>query len=1155
MKTLTKKIIKKTSLLKNFSDIANSSIFHQNGFVKIDNEDFYCIANVDRLEPFLMNIITDSDLWLFVASNGGITAGRINPDYAIFPYITVDKLYDSIYHTGPFSIIRGSSLNSFLWEPFHDRNYKQRNLYKNIVGNKIIFEEFYSKPSLRFRYSWTTSSEYGIIRTVSVKNMEKYSVSLEILDGVKNILPAGVGYNFQNTFSNLADAYKWTELIDKTSLAVYILNAGLTDKPEPEESLYATTCFSCGIEEPLIFLEEQEALKSFFQKDKIYPDSVVTGCRGSYFLKIQKKLNPEEEVSWIMALDTKKTQSEVNRLKELISNCSDTLKIINKSINNSTQTILSSISEVDGLQLTGRKETTVRHFMSTVFNCMRGGRIAEQGSIIKIDFINFIYERNRFCAKRISDILKGLPQILTRVELLETAKRSKDIDFLRLSYEYMPLVFSRRHGDPSRPWNFFEIKIRDSDGNFIRNYEGNWRDIFQNWEALFLSFPEWYENAIIKFLNAMSLDGYNPLQINRKGINWERIDPQDPWNNFGYWSDHQVVYLHRLMIWLEKFYPGKINDLLNQEIFSSADIPYRIKSYSDILKNPKKTIVFDVGYDREISRRELEMGTDAKLVPGIKTGEIRYINMIEKLLIIILVKLSNFVPAGGIWLNTQRPEWNDANNALAGYGLSMVTLCYLRSFISFLNKILTSDTSFDLSESVAEFLFSLKKIMEERIPFIKKVHTDPEERKQFLDEVELAGEHYRNNVYARQFGNKKSVASNIIKDFFNVSLQWLDETIKVNKRDDSLYHSYNLIHFHNGKVEVERMFLMLEGQVAVLNSGILSSKETVELFVSLRNSPLYSKEHNSYILYPVKTFPRWLERNIIPEEEVKRSALFNYLISIKDMSLVVQDDKIYRFSPEAINSDHLDLILDRLENDERFTNLVKRERTLIHEIYEKVFKHHSFTGRSGVMFAYEGIGSVYWHMVSKLILATQENIFFAKNKKPLIKNYFDIRNGLGFNKTPYEYGAFPFDPYSHSPSKKKARQPGMTGQVKEDIICRLGEVGIFIDNGSITVDPFLVEEKEFLTEPEEFKFKSLDGSMKSVLLKKDQFAFTFCQVLFVVEKWQKNNISINVELEHNKSIVFNDSRIDPLTSSLIFNRTGKVKRVNIFIPSEIIVKL
>ena len=46
----------------------------------------------------------------------------------------------------------------------------------------------------------------------------------------------------------------------------------------------------------------------------------------------------------------------------------------------------------------------------------------------------------------------------------------------------------------------------------------------------------------------------------------------------------------------------------------------------------------------------------------------------------------NFVPEGGIWMNTQRPEWNDANNALVGKGLSVVTLCYLRRTIVFCKR-------------------------------------------------------------------------------------------------------------------------------------------------------------------------------------------------------------------------------------------------------------------------------------------------------------------------------------------------------------------------------------------------------------------------------------------------------------------------------------
>ena len=62
----------------------------------------------------------------------------------------------------------------------------------------------------------------------------------------------------------------------------------------------------------------------------------------------------------------------------------------------------------------------------------------------------------------------------------------------------------------------------------------------------------------------------------------------------------------------------------------------------------------------------------------------------EKLAVIVLAKAGSLVPGGGLWLHTQRPEWNDANNALAGWGLSMVTVYYLRRYLTFLDKLFTA---------------------------------------------------------------------------------------------------------------------------------------------------------------------------------------------------------------------------------------------------------------------------------------------------------------------------------------------------------------------------------------------------------------------------------------------------------------------------------
>ena len=125
-----------------------------------------------------------------------------------------------------------------------------------------------------------------------------------------------------------------------------------------------------------------------------------------------------------------------------------------------------------------------------------------------------------------------------------------------------------------------------------------------------------------------------------------------------------------------------------------------------------------------------------------------------------------------------------------------------------------------------------------------------------------------------------------------------------------------------------------------------------------------------------------------------------------------------------------------------------------------MFTHASFTGRSGTFYKYEGLGSIYWHMVSKLLLAVDEALLtaIAQGKSSAIigrlkAHYLEIREGIGVHKTPSEYGAVPSDPYSHTPGFAGVQQPGMTGQVKEDVITRLSEMGVQItidERGSVT---------------------------------------------------------------------------------------------------------
>src|SRR3954470_17186226 len=89
--------------------------------VERDGETFYRIDNHDVLPPFLMSVVSDSDHWLFVSSNGALTAGRRNAKFALFPYTTEDKLTDSVNVSGPYTalIVEGGGVRR-LWEPFRE---------------------------------------------------------------------------------------------------------------------------------------------------------------------------------------------------------------------------------------------------------------------------------------------------------------------------------------------------------------------------------------------------------------------------------------------------------------------------------------------------------------------------------------------------------------------------------------------------------------------------------------------------------------------------------------------------------------------------------------------------------------------------------------------------------------------------------------------------------------------------------------------------------------------------------------------------------------------------------------------------------------------------------------------------------------------------
>ncbi len=656
-------------------------------YVQLLGETYFRIAHIDQMPTFFMSLVSASDHWLFIASNGGLTAGRRTADTALFPYETEDKIAAHHEGTGGKTLLRVEcDGRAQLWEPFSERYaglYNcERHLYKNIPGDKLVFEEVNHDLNLTLRAAWRSGDRFGFVRSCWLQNDGGDNCRIELLDGLQNLLPAGATVVLQTNMSNLLHAYKRGECDPASGLGLFSLSATLTDRAEPSESLLATVAWQIGLEN-VRHLLCTEQVAAFRAGRSLTAESEILGRPNAYLTSAVLTLASGEIKEWHVVADVEQDSAAVVRLEGLLAQDSATIvEGIEADISQSTAGLLKTIAAADGLQRAASETSTAHHLANVLFNIMRGGIFADGYCLERRDLQAFMQMRNRVVLDRHAEWFAALPARLAIQDLYRRAAATADANLVRLCYEYLPLTYSRRHGDPSRPWNAFAINLKGADGKPRLDYQGNWRDIFQNWEPLALSFPSYVEGMIAKFLNATTADGYNPYRVTRDGIEWEVPEPDNPWANIGYWSDHQIIYLQKLLEIAEGARPGALAELCNQPIYSYANVPYRIKPYREMLADWSQTIDFDWESERKVAAAVARLGTDwcLQLDPD---GKVIHVTMMEKLLSLLLAKLTNLVPEGGIWMNTQRPEWNDANNALVGKGLSVVTVAYLRRFLAF----------------------------------------------------------------------------------------------------------------------------------------------------------------------------------------------------------------------------------------------------------------------------------------------------------------------------------------------------------------------------------------------------------------------------------------------------------------------------------------
>src|SRR5260221_3196322 len=262
---------------------------------------------------------------------------------------------------------------------------------------------------------------------------------------------------------------------------------------------------------------------------------------------------------------------------------------------------------------------------------------------------------------------------------------------------------------------------------------------------------------------------------------------------------HEFLEIDNLVIApIAEVHPGKLELLLSRLMFSYANVPYRIRNYAALVKDPYDTIDFDWQLEKKIDALVKTRGTDGKLVLT-ADGKVLHATLAEKLLTLLLAKLVNFVPEGGIWMNTQRPEWNDGNNALVGKGLSVVTLCYLRRYLAFCTGLFAGSKMGEVSitTEVADLFAAISSVLTQNRALLESSFDDKQQRIT-MDAFGQAGSDYRWNYYQHGFSGKFSnVPTTEITAFLQLAQPYVEHSLRANKRPGYLYHPYNILHLSN----------------------------------------------------------------------------------------------------------------------------------------------------------------------------------------------------------------------------------------------------------------------------------------------------------------------------------------------------------------------
>lgn len=876
-------------------------------------------------------------MWVFYVNRGqAITSfGIESKDKSILEFVPANKAYRQTSLQGFRTFIKvknGAKTQS--WEPFSlSGENKSRML---ISSHELTIEEENKALGLKVSVNYFTlpnESFAALVRRVTVTNISKKNLQVEIVDGLPIIIPCGMRDWTLKNMSRTVEA--WVKVKNlKAKAPFYNLTVEVADTPDVKhinEGNFYFAFHNDGKKTKLLDPIVEAAVVFGDATDFVSPEKFLESAKFSLPARQETASRTPSAMAYAGISLSAKSEYEITSL-------------IGNTFSQEHLAVIVKAATSSGYVAQKRQENKV------LVESIKDYAFTSSSSLAL----------DKYCGQNFLDnILRGgLPVSVSTTEG-------------KIAFN----VYSRKHGDPERDYNYFVL----SPTNFSQG-NGNFRDVNQNRRNDVYFNTDVKDASVIDFWNLLQADGFNPLIV--KGMVFSLADPEHlemllqdlvkgecaslrellqksfaPGDIFkcisenslvlraspqkflekllahcqrqitadhgeGFWSDHWTYNLDLVESYLG-IYPDQLRSLLlDKKVFSfyhnSHYVALRSQRY---LLTPKGVRQYHAVIDATHEIRAHERGNKLRIDEG--TGEVYHTNLLVKMICQLTNKAASFDPSGvGLEMEADKPNWYDSLNGLPGLlGSSLSETLELKRLCQFVLRQI--EILHIENEKIAVFVELADFIKE-----LKAVFENEKDSQTFWHKANDAKEHYRQRVRNGIRGQEVHLHMQEIRAFLKEINQKAAHALEQARTADGLFSTYfyhEVVDYalldkkHQGfsyvmPVAFKRhdLPLFLEGLVHALKINH-DPKQAALLHERLRKSPLFDKKLKMYKVNAdissqseeigrTRIFPRgWLENESVWLHmqykyllEVLRSGLYTeFYQSFKDVLVPFLNPQVY----------------------------------------------------------------------------------------------------------------------------------------------------------------------------------------------------------------------------------------------------------------------